>query len=44
MGGVWCFLIGLVLGVLIGIYLTALFCAAPDDPEDRDGGEWPDGS
>lgn len=42
-GEIWGFLIGLVLGAVIGMALTALMIASSEDPEDRDGGEWPDG-
>ena len=37
MGGIWCFLIGVVVGAIVGIFITALISAAPD-PDGRSGG------
>ena len=36
MGGIWCFLIGLVIGAVIGIFIVALISGAPD--QDDGGG------
>lgn len=34
---VWAFLIGVVVGALIGVFLTAILAGAPDPEDDRGG-------